>query len=59
MVIDVAGKPFERSEPGALSQIEVEILSSVTHIVTLKKLHSWLKGGAKTPKDAVLKERFA
>jgi hypothetical protein len=46
-------------EPGALSQLEVEIRSSVTHTVTLKKLHLWLKGGAKAPKDAVLKETSA
>jgi len=45
-------------EPGALSELEVEIRSSVTHTVTLKKIHSWLTGGAKTPKDAVLKERL-
>lgn len=32
-------------EPGALSQLEVEIRLSITHTVTLNKLHSWLKGG--------------
>ncbi|HAF24570.1 MAG TPA: hypothetical protein DCK93_16985 [Blastocatellia bacterium] len=45
-------------EPGAMSPIEVEIRSSITHTVTLKKIHSWLMGGARTPKDAVLKERL-
>lgn len=45
-------------EPGALSQLEVEIRSSVTHTVTLKKIHSWLTVGARTPIDAVLKERL-
>ena len=45
-------------EPGELSKIEVEIRSSITHILTLKKIHSWLEGGAKSPKEAVTKERL-
>ena len=45
-------------EPGAFSPLEVEIRSSVTHTVTLKKIHAWLTGGAKAPKDALLKERL-
>ena len=44
--------------PGALSSIDVEIRSSVTHTVTLKKIHSWLNGGARSPKEAVTKERL-
>jgi hypothetical protein len=44
--------------PGELSKIEVEIRSSVTHTVTLKRIHSWLQGGAKSPKEAVTKERL-
>jgi len=35
--------------PGELNKIEVEIRSSITHTVTLKKIHSWLEGGAKSP----------
>ncbi len=45
-------------EPGAVSKLEVEIRSSVTHTVTPKKVHEWLNGGAKTPKEAVMKERL-
>jgi len=45
-------------EPGQASKLEVEIRSSVTHTVTLKKIHDWLRGGAKTPKEAVMKERL-
>jgi hypothetical protein len=45
-------------EPGHGSKIEVEIRSSVTHTVTLKKIHDWLRGGARTPKEAVMKERL-
>lgn len=35
-------------EPGALSQLEVEIRSSVTHTVTSKKIHSWLSARTKS-----------
>jgi len=44
--------------PGELSKLEVEIRSSITHTVTLKKIHSWLQGGARSPKEAVTKERL-
>ena len=45
-------------EPGLISKLEVEIRSSVIHTVTPKKVHEWLSGGAKTPKEAVMKERL-
>ena len=45
-------------EPGLMSLLEIEIRSSVTHTVTLKKVHSWLNGGAKTPREAVMKDRL-
>lgn len=45
-------------EPGALSKLEVEIKGSVTHTVTLKRIHEWVSGGAKSPKEAVIKERL-
>jgi hypothetical protein len=44
--------------PGLITQIEVEIRSSITHAVTPKKIQSWLNGGAKSPKEAVLKDRL-
>lgn len=44
--------------PGELSKIEVEVRSSITHTVTLKKIHSWLQGGARSPKEAITKERL-
>ncbi len=44
--------------PGELSELEVEIRSSITHTVTLKKIHSWLQAGARTPKEAVIKDRL-
>jgi hypothetical protein len=45
-------------EPGLITNLEVEIRSSVIHTVTPKKVHQWLESGARSPKDAVLKERL-
>ncbi len=45
-------------EPYGVNQLEVEMRTSITHTLTVKRLHEWLKGGAKAPKDAVLKERL-
>ena len=45
-------------EPGQLSQLEVEIRTSVTYALTIRKLREWLNGGAKTPKDIVIKDRL-
>ena len=44
--------------PGDMNALEVEIRSSVTHTLTLKKVKEWLNGGARTPKEAVLKTVF-
>jgi hypothetical protein len=44
--------------PGELNQLEVEVRSSITHTVTVKRLRQWVSGGAKTPKEAVIKERL-
>lgn len=44
--------------PAEISKLEVEIRSSVTHEITLKKVRQWLHGGAKSPKEAVTKERL-
>lgn len=44
--------------PGDISKLEVEIRSSITHEITLKKVRQWLSGGAKSPKEAVTKERL-
>jgi hypothetical protein len=45
-------------EPGQLSKLEVEVRSSVTHTITLRKIHDWLNGGAKSPREAITKERL-
>lgn len=45
-------------EPGIMGKLEVEVRSSITHTVTVQRLEIWLNGGAKNPKEAVLKERL-
>lgn len=45
-------------EPGQVSTLQVEVRSSVIHTVTPKKIYEWLNGGAKSPKEAVMKERL-
>ena len=45
-------------QPSALTHLEVEVRSTITHTVTVKKVQDWLKRGVRTPKEAVLKERL-
>ena len=45
-------------QPGGLTQLEVEVRSSVKHTLTVKKVQEWLQRGVTTPKEAVLKERL-
>jgi hypothetical protein len=56
----LAVRAFKQSNcpPGYVSELEVEIRSPVKHIVTPKRIQEWLEGGAKSPKDAVMKERL-
>ena len=45
-------------EPGAMAQLEVEVRTSVTHTLTVKRLCEWLSGGARSPSEGVIKERL-
>lgn len=45
-------------EPALLNELEIEIRTSVIHTLTVKKLREWLHGGAKTPKEVVIKDRL-
>jgi hypothetical protein len=45
-------------EPGSNSSLEIEVKSSVTHIITPSRIQQWLNGGAKSPKEAITKERL-
>jgi hypothetical protein len=44
--------------PGEISQLEVEVRSSVVHTVTLKRIREWLNGGARSPNEAVIKQKL-
>jgi hypothetical protein len=45
-------------EPVGMNELEIEVRSSITHNLTITRLHEWLNGGAKSPKEAVMKERL-
>ena len=45
-------------EPGAMTQLEVEVRSSITHTLTVKAANTWLQRAVRSPKEAVLKERL-
>ena len=45
-------------DPGGLTQLEVKVISAVTHTLTVTKVREWLQRGVRSPKEAVLKERL-
>ena len=45
-------------EPGAMTQLEVEVRSSIVHTLSVTKVLEWLQRGVRSPKEAVLKERL-
>lgn len=45
-------------QPGSMTQLEVEVRSSITHTVTVQKAQDWLNRGVRKPKEAILKERL-
>jgi hypothetical protein len=45
-------------QPGGLTQLEVEVRSSVKHTLSVTKVQDWLQRGVRTPKEAILKERL-
>lgn len=45
-------------EPAGLTQLEIEVLSSVKHTLTVSKVREWLQRGVRTPKEAILKEKL-
>jgi hypothetical protein len=45
-------------EPGLRTQLDVEIRTSITHSLTVKKLHERMNGASKSPNERVNKERL-
>ena len=45
--------------PGLAARLRVKVTPpAVTHIVTVQKVEDWLKGGARSPREALLKKRL-
>lgn len=57
-VLGIAAFKKHDLTPGGLTQLEVEVRSTITHAVSVKKVQEWLQRGVRTPKEAVLKERL-
>jgi len=57
-VLAVRGFKRHDCEPVGMNELEIEVRSSITHTLTITRLHQWLNGGAKTPKEAVTKEKL-
>lgn len=57
-VLGLSGFRKHELEPVGLTQLQVEVRSSVTHTLTVTKVRDWLRRGVRTPKEAVLKERL-
>jgi hypothetical protein len=45
-------------EPGLMTKLEVEVRTSIVHSLTRKRLEEWLKQGARSPKEAITKDRL-
>ena len=45
-------------DPGSLTQLEVEVRTSVKHTLTVTKVREWLQRGVRTPKEAILKDKL-
>ena len=57
-VLGICAFRKDELEPAGLTELEVEVHSSVTHPLPVSKVHEWLRRGVRTPKEAVLKERL-
>jgi len=57
-VLGLSGFRKHELQPGGLTELEVEVRSSVTHTLTVTRVREWLQRGVRTPKEAVLKERL-
>ena len=45
-------------EPVGMNELEIEVRTSIVHSLPVWKLHDWLNGGAKSPREAVTKDRL-
>ena len=45
-------------EPAGLAKLEIQVVSVITHELTVQQLEKWLKRSSKNPKEIVEKERL-
>ena len=46
--------------PGPAARLRVQVIPPAgTHVFTVQQVEDWLKGGASSPKEALLKRRLA
>jgi hypothetical protein len=57
-ILGLSGFRKHELEPSGITELEVEVCSSIKHTVTVMKVRDWLQRGVRTPKEAVLKERL-
>jgi hypothetical protein len=57
-VVGLAAFKKHNLAPGGMTQLEVEVRSSVKHTLTVTRVREWLQRGVRTPKEAVLKDRL-
>ena len=57
-ILALAAFKKHNRQPPAMTQLDVEVRSSITHTVTVQKAQDWLNRGVRKPKEAVLKERL-
>ena len=57
-VLGVCAFRNHNCEPGEVTELSVEVRSSVVHTLTLGKVRQRLSGGARSPKEAITKDRL-
>lgn len=45
-------------EPGLMTSLTIEIRKTITHTLTVQRLHDWLNGVCRSPNEKLTKERL-
>jgi hypothetical protein len=57
-VLGIAGFRKHDLTPAGLTELQIEVRSTITHAVTVQRVQQWLARGVRTPKESVLKDRL-
>jgi len=57
-VLGLCGFRKHELDPGGLTELNVEVRSSVTHTLSVTKVREWLQRGVRSPREAVVKDRL-